>query len=267
MTTSKGKFTLSNINEFTDWLNSTIVSRQIKLIQNHHTLVPSYNDFNNNHFSLLEGMETYHLSRGFAEIAQNITTFPDGAVAICRNIDKLPAGIKGANTYGICIENVGNFDQNKDIISNDQKAAILKINAFLCKKFNLTPNHDTIVYHHWFDLDTGARTNGTGNTKSCPGTNFFEGNNVSDADTNFIPLITNEFNNATNIIAIILKPIIFNGIINVDSLNVRESPNASGKKIKVLNKGVPVCAYEMNGSWCKIDPDESYWVNSNYLIR
>lgn len=66
---------------------------------------------------------------------------------------------------------------------------ILFLNALLCKKFNLAVNTDTIVYHHWYDLDIGKRTNGTGKVKTCPGTAFFGGNSVEDARKYFIPLI------------------------------------------------------------------------------
>ena len=41
-------------------------------------------------------MENQHKERGFAEIAQNFTTFPDGKIMGCRNINFVPAGIKGA---------------------------------------------------------------------------------------------------------------------------------------------------------------------------
>ena len=39
-------------------------------------------------------MEAAHKERGFSEIAQNITIFPDGKVMICRSLNTIPAGIK-----------------------------------------------------------------------------------------------------------------------------------------------------------------------------
>lgn len=125
---------LMDVTEFVQWLNETVVSREILRVQNHHTWKPSYADFHDdNHFSLLEGMEDAHLKRGFAEIAQNITTFPDGTVAVCRALDTIPAGCKGANTGGICIEHIGNFDMDMDTMSTEHQTTILKINALLCK--------------------------------------------------------------------------------------------------------------------------------------
>ncbi|CCJ34635.1 peptidoglycan recognition protein family protein [Caloramator australicus] len=188
----QGKFILMNREDFKEYILKLKVKRIIKLIQNHHTYIPSYKEFKNNHFRLLEGMERSHLARGFNEIGQNITIFPDGLIAICRPLDIPPACIKGANENGICIESVGNFDIGGDKMTEEQKKSIIFVNALLCKKFKLTPSTDTIVYHHWFDLETGKRLNGKGITKSCPGTNFFGGNTVEAAKKNFIPLILDE---------------------------------------------------------------------------
>lgn len=61
-----------------------------------------------------------------------------------------------------------------DTITAEHKDSIVKLNALLCLKFNLTPNSNSIVYHHWYDLKTGKRTNGSGVTKTCPGTSELE---------------------------------------------------------------------------------------------
>ena len=188
----KDKFILMTREEFKNFINNIKINRKITLIQNHHTYIPNYKHFKNNHFTLLEGMERSHLERGFEEIGQNITIFPDGLIAICRPLEEAPACIKGANITGICIESVGNFDVGGDKMSEEQKKSIVFVNAVLCKKFKLTPSVDTIVYHHWYDLETGKRTNGAGSTKSCPGTNFFGGNTVEAANRKFIPLILEE---------------------------------------------------------------------------
>lgn len=189
----QGKFIVMSLEEFEQWLSSKIVIRKIALIQQHHTFIPNYRHFNSSrdsvHFKLLESMERSHKERGFAEIGQNFTTFPDGTIGVCRDINIAPAGIKGANQFGICIEHIGNFDTKGDTMTQEQRETIIKMNALLCQKFKLTPNSKTIVYHHWYDLNTAKRTNGTGTTKSCPGSNFFGGNTVEAAEKNFIPLI------------------------------------------------------------------------------
>lgn len=189
----KGQFILFNKEEFKEWIDKITVKREIKLIQNHHTYLPDYKSFKNNHFTLLKNMKAYHVnSAGMSDIAQNITTFHDGTIAICRPLDITPAGIKGRNTGAICIEHLGNFDS--DMMTEEHKETIIFVNAVLCIKFNLKPSATTIVYHHWFDLNSGELVTNKGyrNTKSCPGIKFFGGNILEAANKNFIPLIIKE---------------------------------------------------------------------------
>ena len=184
------QFILMDIETFAAWLKDQRISRPVKRIQNHHTWKPDYTGFRgDNHFNLLEGMKCSHLKRGFSDIAQNITTFPDGTLAVCRSLERTPAGIKGANTGGICMEHIGNFDAGGDTMTKAHRNTIVYLNALFCDYFGLYPDTETIVYHHWWDLKTGNRTNGEGTTKSCPGTDFFGGNKVTDAERNFIPKI------------------------------------------------------------------------------
>jgi hypothetical protein len=187
-----GKFILLDLNEFDGWLNMQNIKRKITLIQQHHTYEPSYSRFRNeNHFQLCKSMEKSHIERGFAEIGQNFTTFPDGRIMVCRNLNIIPAGIKGANLNGICIENVGNFDSGGDTITSMQVGTIISITRSLLTRFKLDASDQTIVYHHWYDLVLGTRifSEGTGNTKTCPGTNFFGGNTVDDFNSNLLPLL------------------------------------------------------------------------------
>lgn len=188
-----GKFILiESKEEFTQWLSMQVITRKISLVQHHHTYIPAYAHFKgNNHFELCQSMEKAHIERGFAQIAQNLTTFPDGKIMVCRDLNIAPAGIKGANSNGVCIENVGNFDKGKDSMNDIHKQCIISITKSLLKQFKLTASDQTVVYHHWYDLTTGKRikTEGTGDTKSCPGTNFFGGNTVPIFNNNFLPLL------------------------------------------------------------------------------
>lgn len=183
-----GKFILLDLAEFEDWLKMQNIIREIRLIQLHHTYVPAYKHFKNeNHFALCRSMENDHLARGFAEIGQNFTTFPDGRIVVCRSINTIPAGIKGANLNGICIENMGNFDAGMDEMSLEQKNSIISITKSLLNKFKLKQDENSIVYHHWYDIIIGKRTlrEGSGITKSCPGTNFFGGNTIESFKERF----------------------------------------------------------------------------------
>ena len=259
-----GKFILMNLTEFSDYLTKLPVSRIINLVQNHHTYIPNYSQFTgNNHFGLCQAMETAHLQRGFSEIAQNLTTFPDGTVVVCRSIDKIPAGIKGANTNGICIENVGNFDTDGDVMRNEQRDCIIAINALLCNRLNITPNTDNIVYHHWYDLVTGLRTNGTGSTKSCPGTNFFGGNTVDAAQQNFIPLITAYLQNS-GVLAVSLPGNLQHARVRVPLLNVRSGPGTNFSVVSQLTQATEIGVYSEQDGWYQIN-SSAQWVSKAYV--
>lgn len=265
MERKQGKFTLFDAAGFKSWLSKQTVSRQITLVQNHHTYIPGYKHFKgDNHFALQTSMESSHRERGFAEIAQHFTTFPDGTVITGRSLEKIPAGIKGANTGAICIEHLGNFDQGGDVMTTPQRELIIAINALLCHRFRLAADTDHIVYHHWYDLNSGERRNGAGSTKSCPGSAFFGGNKVADAEANFLPSIRTELDAMTAPKAI-KDPLWRGRVINTESLNVRDTNAASGKKIKALPAGVVVGIYSEKDGWAKIDPKASLWVSKKYL--
>jgi|ERR1043165_6938675 hypothetical protein len=273
MAESQGIFTLYSGDEFLNYLEHTSFGRSVRLIQNHHTYSPSYKSFKNtteSAFALLNGMRNFHMhTNGWSNIGQNITTFPDGTIALCRPINDIPSCIKGANTYGIGIEHLGNFGtekdkpENIDVMTPAHKDAIVFLNAALCKKFSLTPNTESIVYHHWYDLNTGKRTNGTGVTKTCPGTTFFGGNTVQDAEKNFIPLIKQKLEslkaNATP------QPEEKKGIVTANFLNVRDVAGLNGKVLRQLTQGTPVSIFFETNGWYKISSANSEWINSKFV--
>jgi hypothetical protein len=195
--TMQGQYILMTKDEFRDWLFRNKFTRKISLIQEHHTWAPSYKHFNgSNHFLLLKGMENYHVKEmGWKNIAQNITTFPDGKVAVCRPFNIAPEGSIGllANTTGLAIENVGNFDIGNDVMTKEQEETIVYITALLCIRFGLTPSIDSITYHHWWNYKTKERVLDNSKeyeVKTCPGTGFFGGNSPNSAKNNFYPLVS-----------------------------------------------------------------------------
>lgn len=195
---TKGQFTLLGSSEFSSWLQQQSISREIKKIQQHHTWIPRYEHFHgDNHFALQESMKASHLERNFSDIAQHLTIFPDGKICSGRSMNINPAGIKGANTGAVCIENLGNFDLDGDVMTSEQRASIIDVTATLLTQFNIAPDSNGIICHHWYDLNTGNRTDGVGNTKSCPGTNFFGGNSVQNFNNHFIPAIKSQMDNNT----------------------------------------------------------------------
>ncbi len=278
---TKNGFVLLDSSEFSDWLNDQTLYRSVNLIQNHHTYIPSYTHFDGtNHFEKLTAMKEYHVNNnGWSDIAQNITTFPDGKVAICRPLDKIPAGIKGVNSRGICIEHLGNFDLSGDNMTEEHKHCIIHVNAVLCHRYNLTPDIDTIVYHHWYDLVTGKRRDGNGTTKSCPGTNFFGGNKVTDATDKFIPLVRKELlanksggdRNVKTVIKEIQSDFVQGaelqlGIVTAQVLNIRGGAGAKYPKVGKVEFGTVVTIHKEKDGWYKLEGD-NHWVSAKYVRR
>ncbi|SET48221.1 LysM repeat-containing protein [Oceanobacillus limi] len=182
--------------EFRDWLFNQKFTREITLIQQHHTWLPSYEHFNgSNHFQMLKGMRNHHVQKmEWKDIAQNITTFPDGKIAVSRPFDQAPEGSIGpkANSIGLAIEHIGNFDIGNDVMTEEHKETIVYITALLCIKFGLTPSIDSITYHHWWHFKTKERVLDDAEShevKYCPGTAFFGGNSTKSAKKYFYPLI------------------------------------------------------------------------------
>lgn len=200
--TMDGKFIRMNREEFKDWIFNHKFTRKVGKIQQHHTYQPSYQQFNgSNHFTLMKGMEEYHISgMKWSEISQQLTTFPDGTVVVGRSFNKAPEGSFGLlnkeamhaiEADAIAIENVGNFDAEH--MTAEQKETIVTVAALLMLKYGLTPSVDTVTYHHWWDINSGERVldHSEGHAvKTCPGTGFFGGNSTTDAKNNFYPLVT-----------------------------------------------------------------------------
>lgn len=188
-----GKFILLDLDELRVWLSEYKQIRPITHIQQHHTWRPNYKLFNmNNHFKLCDSMERDHIKRNLGQIAQNFTTFPDGLIMVCRDLNIQPTGIAKANGGGICIENVGDFDINKDVMTEAQRNTIIELTKMLLVKYKLIPNEKTLVYHHWYNPKTGQRKTADepNSEKTCPGTNFFGGNTRKDYINHFLPLFT-----------------------------------------------------------------------------
>jgi uncharacterized protein YraI len=254
--------------EFENWINNLRVGRTITKVQQHHTYSPSYIHFKgSNHFDLQKAMKNYHVTHnGWNDIGQHFTIFPDGTVLTGRSLEKSPACITGQNAQSICIESLGNFDINGDNMNNVQSDAIVKITAMLCKRFGISINSNSIVYHHWFNLSTGERNNGTKNNKSCPGTNFFGGNKVSDCETNFLPLLR-KFNSTTSFESSVVVDRYV--VVNTKTLNVRtgasaSSPIASGRGSATLGSILRV--FEEENGWLKISKSQSHWISGKYTL-
>ena len=262
---TKNGFTLMTIEEFEQWITNRQVARTILFLQEHHTFAPGYANFRNgNHFTLLTGMRNYHINQnGWSDIGQHFTTFPDGKIATGRNLELSPACIKGRNANALCIENIGNFDKGHDEMTPAQRETIVCSAAAIARRFGIPPNTDRIVYHHWFDLNTGARTNGnSGVVKTCPGTGFFGGNKVPDAQKNFLPLVMQAIGgNFGQQLAGVLKF----GYVTAQSLNIRTGPGAKFSKVSAATLGAALRIYKEQGGWYKIAKNRDEWVSGTYV--
>lgn len=185
-------YKLLDIKEFKKYIDGLKITRKINAVQLHHTYAPAYAQFKgDNHLTLQNNMRNFHVkSRGFADIAQQFTIFPDGKICTGRDINKAPAGIYGANTNGICIECIGNFDKGGDTMSDAQKDAIVGVTKILLDKFRLDARTGVTYHCWWTEGGTSLGTYVKGKSvKTCPGTNFFGGNTREAFEKNLLPLI------------------------------------------------------------------------------
>jgi SH3-like domain-containing protein len=254
--------------EFENWINKLMVGRTVLLIQQHHTWNPSYKNFTgSNHFTQQLGMKNYHIAtNGWNDIGQHFTTFPDGTIVTGRSLEKTPACLKGANTNGICIEHFGNFDKGGDTMTDAHRDTIIGMTAILCKRFNIPVNSQRIVYHHWYNLSTGERNNGTKNNKSCPGSNFFGGNKVADCETNFLPLVQAKLSG--NIIPDDFTPNVLKYVaVNTAQLNVRKSAGGDLAPDRApVSLGAILRVYKEKDGWYKIAETKNHWVSGRKTI-
>ena len=199
MKTAYGFTRFDTEGEFKAWLKNKSVTRTINKLQVHHTGSPDYSCFYKSNGTTEDelvrqnNMKSFHVnSRGMSDIAQNFTIFPNGKIVTGRSLNKNPAGITGWNSGAICIEIYGNFDKGHDVMTAQQKRAVIMIYGELCKRFNLTPSTNTIRPHAWFTSGgsyLGDYIAGK-SRKTCPGTAFMGIGNTKSAFTNhFIPWI------------------------------------------------------------------------------
>jgi uncharacterized protein YraI len=262
---TKFGFTLFSASEFETWIRNQNVARTVLFIQQHHTFSPSYRHFDGgNHFALQKAMKNHHVhNNGWNDIGQQFSIFPDGKIVTGRSLEFSPACIFGNNRNAICIENVGFFDQGQDTMTAQQKNSIIRVTAALCKRFNVPVTTDRIVYHHWFDLSSGARTNGTGITKSCPGSNFFGGNTVINSEQHFLPLVRNLI--GATIDGAIPKALLYYGSVTANILNIRSGPKSSFSQVGQATLGAILRVYVTKENWCKISENKEEWVFGNFV--
>ena len=267
-----GFIEFENIYEFAIWLSKQRVSRKIDGLQVHHMWEPDYSCWKTD-IALRRQKNTrdFHINeRGWGDIAQHFSIFPNGHIVTGRSLEKTPIGIKGWNTGKVCTEIYGNFDKGHDKMTKEQKESVIAFYALMSWKFNISINSTHIRPHCWFD----ANGNYLGNysvsrsAKSCPGTGFFGGNTKASFNANFYPLIqkfdvksilkgysTSDTNKNIDVEDYRIKVI-------TETLNVRKGPGTSYKKVNALHKGDVYTIIETNEAktWGKLKSGEG-WIN------
>ena len=102
MMMENNSFLMFQPDEAKSFLTGHMPKRKIRLVQLHHTWSPEYKHFDGrNHATRQASMRQSHLARGFNDIAQHFTVFPDGLILTGRSLEQNPAGIKGANSGAV----------------------------------------------------------------------------------------------------------------------------------------------------------------------
>ena len=277
MSTSKYGFTKMTPAEFKTWIHNQ-GNYNYTGLQVHHTWMPDYSCFykaNGKHEDELTrqyNTQQYHKNtNGWGDIAQHFTIFPNGAIVTGRKLSNTTAiGIKGWNSNKICIEIYGNFDKGKDVMTKEQKEAVITVYGELCKKFKITPSISTIRCHAWF---TSGGTylgdyNKSKSAKTCPGTNFMGfGNSKAAIRDNFIPLIQNYISGKTTTT---VKDPVACGVYRIESpdgvLNIRKGPGASYDKVGQVKNGEAYTITKINGSWGYLKSGVG-WINLSYTEK
>ena len=251
---------------FRSWIKQHQVARTLLYVQQHHTFLPDYSHFTgNNHAELQRNMQRFHRTQnGWADIAQHFTVFPDGRILTGRSLERAPAGIYGFNRHAICIENLGNFDFGGDVMRQEQRAAVVGLTAALAERFSIPPASSHIVYHHWFDLATGERTNGSGRTKSCPGSAFMGGNRVVDAEQYFLPLVRSSMPTSQPEYR---SPLQYYAAVSSSSALVRNQPSRQGKKINQVEYGAVLRIYDSHRGWLRLSAKQEEWIWGGTVSR
>lgn len=258
-----------SIDEFETWLTVQRVARTVLYVQQHHTYSPDYSRFNgSNHFELQKSMKDYHVNQnGWADLGQHFTTFPDGSIVTGRSLELSPAGIYMNNANAVCLEHMGDFDAGHDLMTVQQRDTILRVTAALCTRFGIPVTTERIVYHHWFNLDTGVRNNGAGNNKTCPGTTFFGGNSVAACQSGFLPAVLQVLAGRAD--PAVQTDIIKYVCVTSGTLNIREKPDGQSPMVpdrEPATLGAILRVFRKENGWYKISSSREHWVSARYTM-
>ena len=154
-----GKFSVITTKELIAYMDAYKWRRKPSEMHTHHTWRPEHSTFKGkNHLQLMQGMERSQKARGFTEIGQHLTLFPDGSWGLCRDFNLDPASITGRNQLGFATEIIGNFDIGHDMLTGDQLESLLVMYSYMIHRFMRSNVKKAVVFHNQYA------------PKTCPGT-------------------------------------------------------------------------------------------------
>jgi hypothetical protein len=134
-------------NEFIKWLDAKEITRSIRYIQNFYAIIPFYARFDGkNYLQILKEIEIFQaFKHGYDEIAQNMTVFPDGKIALGRDINKIPPGINGTADLCVRVEYILNPGNELQLINDELTDYNTWLNTLLCMKLMIRPSSQSII--------------------------------------------------------------------------------------------------------------------------
>lgn len=283
MKTQNGFTLLENAKEVRNWLAKQKVTRKITRLQVHHMDMPSYSTwektdkkvFSEPHFGRTQSLDSYgkskwHYSDGHGHyIAQHFNVFLDGKITTGRNLNSKPIGIKEWNEQAICIEIYGCFDKGKDIMTKEQKEAVIYLYGELCKRFDIPVNTTHIRPHCWFTAGGTylGKYDVNRSAKNCPGTNFWGYGCSPSGFAHFIKDVKNYVDGKKEEPKVVDRSgekDVPNYKVEVitDTLNVRYGASTSYDKISTLKKGDVVTITHEKDDWGLIQGAKG-WISLN----
>ena len=284
-------FTLMDKSEVKTYLAKQKVTRTINKLQVHHMDLPNYSTwektdkkvFDEPHFGRTQSLNDYGKrtwGRGASDghghyIAQHFNVFPDGKITTGRHLNSKSIGIRGWNDGAICIEIYGDFDKGHDIMTKEQKEAVIVLYGELCKRFKIKPSTTTIRPHCWFTAGGTylGKYDSSRSAKTCPGTNFMGYGCSPSGFAKFINEVKAYVNGkeAPKEEEKVPQESTFKHYLarcTEDGLNCRKGPGTQYDIETQLDKGVVItivleAGAKDGGTWCRAK--SGYWVNKKYL--
>lgn len=166
-------FTQMSVARLIEYCETFKWTRQIKYIDIHHTYSPNLTNYRATSEPLYwqEAMRRYHVVyRGFRDIAQHVTLYPDNCFVTGRDFNWDPASNTGNNANVFMIETLGNFDVGYDKFESEQADTMFSFLAQFLTLKNLSM--DAIRFHR--DLPNTGKT--------CPGTSIIKSEFINAVD-------------------------------------------------------------------------------------